>query len=381
MANSFAQTNDDVLSRIFRLPWIMILIILGLGIFGVAVLYSATITNTQEAGLPAQHAVRLGIAFVFLFVLAMTPLGFWSAISYTLYFGALLLLVGVEFFGATGGGAQRWLDIGPVRVQPSEFMKLALLLALARFYHQQRAHGDIKFYHHLIAIVMIAAPVGLVFHQPDLGTALMLAATGTAVMFFAGLRYWVIILGIVSVVLTAPVAYFYVLKDYQRERVLTAIDPSRDPLGAGYQIQQAEIAIGSGGYEGRGYLQGTQSQLDYIPEQHTDFIFTVIAEEFGFVGSLGLLAAWMSVFALGLIIASRSRSHFGYLAASGAVVTVAFYVFVNIGMVSGMLPVVGVPLPLISYGGTAMLTVMAAFAVICAVNLDRDRHLSVSGLF
>ncbi|MAK62704.1 MAG: hypothetical protein CMK09_17170 [Ponticaulis sp.] len=228
---------------------------------------------------------------------------------------------------------------------------------------------------------MIGMPVLLVFRQPDLGTSLMLAATGAAVMFFAGMRYWIIIVGMVLVVATAPLAYFYVLKDYQRERVLTAINPARDPLGAGYQIQQAEIAIGSGGSEGRGYMQGTQSQLDYIPEQHTDFIFTVIAEEFGFVGSVGLLLAWAIFLGLGLVVASRSRSRFGYLAASGAVVTMAFYVFVNIGMVSGLLPVVGVPLPMISYGGTAMLTVMAALAVICAVNLDRDRHLSITGLF
>lgn len=379
--HSYAQTSDDFLSRFFRLPWIMILIMFGLGVFGVAVLYSATITNPIEASLPAKHAVRVGIAFVFLFALAMMPLGLWSSISYTAYFGALLLLVGVEFMGATGGGAQRWLDIGPIRVQPSEFMKLALLLALARFYHQIGESGEIRLWHHLMAIIMIGMPVLLVFRQPDLGTSLMLAATGAAVMFFAGMRYWIIIVGMVLVVATAPLAYFYVLKDYQRERVLTAINPARDPLGAGYQIQQAEIAIGSGGSEGRGYMQGTQSQLDYIPEQHTDFIFTVIAEEFGFVGSVGLLLAWAIFLALGLVVASRSRSRFGYLAASGAVVTMAFYVFVNIGMVSGLLPVVGVPLPMISYGGTAMLTVMAALAVICAVNLDRDRHLSITGLF
>tara|TARA_B100000678_G_scaffold254527_5_gene231788 strand:+ start:37312 stop:38451 length:1140 start_codon:yes stop_codon:yes gene_type:complete len=378
---SYSQTNDDILSRIARLPWIMILIVFGLGVFGVAVLYSATITNPTESSLPAVHAVRVGVALAFMFALAMTPLGLWSAIAYSAYLGALILLIGVEVAGVTGGGAQRWLQVGPIRVQPSEFMKLALLLALARFYHQQLVNGPAKFYHHLIALVMILMPVGLVFNQPDLGTALMLAATGAAVMFFAGMRYWVIIIGIVAVVLSAPLAYFYVLKDYQRERVLTAIDPSRDPLGAGYQIQQAEIAIGSGGAQGRGYMKGTQSQLDYIPEQHTDFIFTVIAEEFGFVGAVGLLSAWLLVLALGFFIASRCRSYFGYLAASGAVVTIAFYVFVNIGMVSGLLPVVGVPLPLISYGGTAMLTVMAALAVICAVNLDRDRHLNINGIF
>lgn len=377
----YSQTNDNILSRIGRLPWIMILIIIGLGVFGVAVLYSATITNPSEAGLPAVHAFRVGIALAFLFALSMTPLGLWSAIAYAAYLGALVMLVGVEFAGSMGGGAQRWLQLGPIRVQPSEFMKVALFLALARFYHQVLAYDRPRFYHHLFAAVMIGAPVLLVFRQPDLGTALMLGATGAAVMFFAGLRYWVIIVGLVAVVFSAPLAYFYVLKDYQRERVLTAIDPSRDPLGAGYQIQQAEIAIGSGGAEGKGYMKGTQSQLDYIPEQHTDFIFTVIAEEFGFVGSVGLLFAWGVILVLGFMIAGRSRSHFGYLATSGAVVTIAFYIFVNIGMVSGMLPVVGVPLPLISYGGTAMLTVMAALAVICATNLDRDRHLSITGLF
>lgn len=378
---SYAPLNDDLLSRFLRMPWVMILLVLGLSLFGVTVLYSATITNEAESLLPVKHAVRVVMAFGFLLILGMMPLNFWAAIAYPVYFGALVLLVGVEFFGSTGGGAQRWLEIGPIRVQPSEFMKLALLLALARYYHSVLSSGDRKFVFHLPALLMIIAPVMLVFRQPDLGTALMLAATGFAVMFFAGLRYWVIGLGLISSVVAAPLAFFYVLKDYQRERVLTAINPSRDPLGAGYQIQQAEIAIGSGGYDGRGFMQGTQSQLDYIPEQHTDFIFTVIAEEFGFIGSIGLIVAWLAIFALGFIIAGRSKSTFGYLAASGAVVTVAFYVFVNIGMVSGLLPVVGVPLPMISYGGTAMLTVMAAFAVICATNLDRERQMTFNSFF
>lgn len=377
---AYQPTSDDLLSRLMRLPWVMILLILALSLFGIAMLYSSTVTNEVESALPMKHAIRVGIAFVFLFVLAFAPIQLWAGIAYPAYFGALILLIGVELFGSMGGGAQRWLDLGPVRVQPSEFMKLALLLALARYYHSVLAGGVRKFSHHIPAFLMIIIPVGLVFHQPDLGTALMLAASGFAVMFFAGLNYWVIIGGIFSAIVSAPLAFFYVLKDYQRERVLTAINPSRDPLGAGYQIQQAEIAIGSGGYDGRGFMQGTQSQLDYIPEQHTDFIFTVIAEELGFVGSVGMLLAWMVIFALGLIIAGRSQSRFGYLAASGAVVTVAFYVFVNVGMVSGLLPVVGVPLPMISYGGTVMLTVMAAFALICAVNLDRDRNLVLSGM-
>lgn len=376
---AYQSTSDDPLSRFLRLPWIMILIVLALALFGVAVLYSSTITNEAESALPMKHAVRVCIAFAFLFILAIVPINFWAGIAYPAYFGALVLLIGVEFFGSMGGGAQRWLDLGPVRVQPSEFMKVALLLALARYYHSVLASGERKFVHHIPAFFIIILPVALVFRQPDLGTALMLAATGFAVMFFAGLNYWVIITGIIGGIVSAPLAFFYVLKDYQRERVLTAINPARDPLGAGYQIQQAEIAIGSGGYDGRGFMQGTQSQLDYIPEQHTDFIFTVIAEEFGFIGAVGMLFAWMVIFALGMVIAGRSQSRFGYLAAAGAVVTVAFYVFVNVGMVSGLLPVVGVPLPMISYGGTVMLTVMAAFALISAVSLDRERNLVLNG--
>ena len=377
---TYANTADDPVSRFTRLPWVMILLIMALGLFGVAVLYSATITNEVESALPIKHAIRVGMAFVFLIFLAMAPLKLWAGIAYPAYFGALILLFGVEFMGATGGGAQRWLDIGPIRVQPSEFMKLALLLALARYYHSVLAGGERKFIHHIPALIMIAVPTLLVFRQPDLGTALMLAATGFAVMFFAGLNYWIILIGIFASIPTALFGFYYVIQDYQRERVLTAIDPGRDPLGAGYQIQQAEIAIGSGGYSGRGFMQGTQSQLDFIPEQHTDFIFTVIAEEFGFVGSTGMLLAWLVIFTLGFIIAGKSKSRFGYLASAGAIVTVAFYVCVNIGMVSGMLPVVGVPLPLISYGGTAMLTVMAAFALVCATNLDKDRPMVLNGL-
>ena len=377
---AYQQTSDDPLSRIMRLPWIMILIILGLSMFGVAVLYSSTITNEAEAALPMKHAIRVGIAFIFFFVLALSPVQVWAAIAYPAYFGALILLVGVEFFGSMGGGAQRWLDVGPIRVQPSEFMKLALILALARYYHAMLASGERKFVHHIPAFLMIVVPAALVFRQPDLGTALMLAATGFAVMFFAGLNYGAIISAIVGGIVSLPLVYMFVLKDYQRDRVMTALDPARDPQGAGWQIQQAEIAIGSGGYDGRGFMQGTQSQLDYIPEQHTDFIFTVIAEEFGFVGAISMLAAWMVLFFIGFIIAGRSTSKFGFLAASGAVVTIAFYVFVNVGMVCGLLPVVGVPLPMISYGGTVMLTVMAAFALIATVNLDRDRNMVLSGV-
>ncbi len=378
---SYADTlNRSPLVLLSRLPWVLLLLILGVGLFGVLMLFSATSTNPVEAGLPYRQALRLGVAFLLLLGLALLPIRLWAAVAYPAYGIALVMLIGVELFGATGGGAQRWLDVGPIRLQPSEFMKLALVLALARYYHGIFGGSKRRLLHHVPAIVMIILPVGLVFHQPDLGTALLLVASGGAIIFFAGLNWRIIISSIVAAAIGAPLAYFYVLKDYQKARILTALDPSSDPLGAGYQIQQAKIAIGSGGLDGRGYLQGVQSQLDYIPEQHTDFIFTVIAEELGFIGASGLLAVWGVIFVLGLAIAFRSKHVFGKLAAAGAVVTIAFYVVINIGMVTGMLPVVGVPLPLISYGGTAMLTVMAAFGLVACVHSERDRILTLHGL-
>jgi rod shape determining protein RodA len=355
-------------------PWLLVLVLSGLAVLGTAMQVSTNASNLAEGEMAARHAIRFGAALAMLFVLALVPLRLWSWAAWPAYIVSLLLLVGVELFGSTAGGAQRWLDVGPIRVQPSEFMKIALILALARYYHGMSVEQTSRLLSHVPALLIIAAPTALVFHQPDLGTSLMLASSGLAVIFFAGLPWRVIIVALVMMTAAIPVAYQFVLKDYQRERVLTFLSPERDPLGAGYHIQQAKIAIGSGGLYGKGYLEGSQSQLDYIPEQHTDFIFTVIAEELGFVGSMGLLLGFAASLFLSLMIASRCRSNFGRLAAGGAVVTIAFYVLVNLAMVMGLLPVVGVPLPLISYGGTAMLTVMAGFGLIASVHLHaRER--------
>ncbi len=370
---------ESIVDKAARLNWVLLVIIVGIAVFGAAVLVSVSLDDPRLNHIAGQHVVRFSVTVVIALAVAMTPLRYWAKVAYPTYVIALLLLVAVEIFGVERGGARRWLMIGPVQVQPSELMKIAILLALARFYQQFTTDDERpKFYHHVLAALILLAPTFLVLKEPDLGTALMLAATGGAVIVLAGLN-WRIIAGgatvavaTIAFVLWAPPEMNFLLKDYQRERVLTFLDPGRDPLGAGYQLQQAKIAIGSGGLSGKGYMQGTQSQNEYIPEQHTDFIFTIVAEEFGFLGSLALLTAWGLALVIGLSIAARSRSRFGALLTGGVVATLAFYVVVNIGMVMGLLPVVGVPLPLLSYGGTVMITAMVGVGLILCTHLDRE---------
>ena len=381
-------------SKLGRMPWMVVFALTAMALFGTMVLYASTINDPVEGGLPVRHIMRFFPVLVGMLIAALVPLGVWSRLAFPLYFIALILLIGVEVAGQAGGGAVRWLDIGPVRIQPSEIMKVAVTLALARYYQwvlrkEQRETSGIALKSHkppllrrlfvkpitdlavhVPAIVIMGVPAALVMIQPDLGTALMVLATGFAIMVFAGLNLTLIGVAIaaqVVAVFTVPVllteeqranpasnlgfgsiAYFFILKEYQQKRVDSLLDPSSDPLGTGYQAEQARIAVGSGGFDGKGYLGGTQSQLDYIPEQHTDFIFTALAEEFGFLGSVLFLTFWAVLLGYGLYVAARATSLFGKFAAGGAVVTVAFYVAFNIGMVLGLLPVVGVPLPLVS---------------------------------
>ncbi len=366
--------------KLRNLHWSLLLTFIAIASFGTAVLVSVTLKDPSMAGIPWQHMSRFIGVLIVVIALALVPIRLWAMIAYPLYIGSLFLLVLVEFFGTMGGGAQRWLDIGPTLIQPSEFMKIAILLALARYYHQASENRAPTFWNHCIGVVIIILPTILVLKQPDLGTSLMLAATGGVVIFFAGLSWRIIIAGVIGVLLSVWPVYEFGLKDYQKERVYTFLDPSRDPLGAGYQLQQAKIAIGSGGLQGKGFMQGTQSQNNYIPEQHTDFIFTIVAEEFGFVGSMTLLTAWAVALIFGLLIANRSATTFGALASAGVVATLAFYVVVNIGMVMGLMPVVGVPLPLISHGGTAMMTVMLGFSVLLMVHIHRDQTMVLKGI-
>ncbi len=386
---SRAFSIDDVPERIGRLPWTLILVACIITAIGTAMLYSvAPGTATHQGGWApwaGNHLVRFMMFFPVMLGAAILPLGFWRALAAPLYVLALLLLVGVEVHGETILGATRWLRIGPLQIQPSEIMKIALILALASYFHSYQGPRERNILSEIWGMVppalLIAAPATLVMHQPDLGTAILLILAGGAVLFLAGLRWRYIIMATMVGLAAAPAAFFFVLHDYQRQRILTFINPDLDPLGAGYHVAQSKIAIGSGGFEGKGFMQGSQGQLDFLPEKQTDFIFTIIGEEFGFVGTAFVITLFGVLIALCLSISQRSRSAFGKLAAGGVTAMLASYVFINAGMVMGLMPVVGVPLPLISNGGTAMITVMSGLAIVLNVHLNRDQKPSAPGWF
>ncbi|HEY3888873.1 MAG TPA: rod shape-determining protein RodA [Caulobacteraceae bacterium] len=329
----------------------------------------------------AQHMLLFGAFLLLMIVLAVTDLRVWFVVAYPTYVVGLVLLAAVMVVGHSSLGAERWLKIGPLHLQPSEIMKIGLVLALARFYHGLSAKEARWSWKLLIPVVVIAAPVALVLKQPDLGTAILLAATGLMVIMLAGLDLRVIIAGLVAGAAATPVFVFLVMKGhlvkgYQAQRLLTFLHPDTDPSGAGYHILQAKIALGSGGILGKGYGLGSQSQLNFLPEKQTDFIFATLAEEFGFVGCISILILYAAAIVIALRIASISHSHFGRLSAAGVTATFALYVLINGAMVMGLAPVVGVPMPLLSFGGTVMLTVMVAFGLIQSVRVHRYTEVS-----
>jgi len=303
----------------------------------------------------------------------------WYFLAYPIFFTALVLLLAVDFFGLTVNGSQRWLDFGFMRLQPSEIMKPAIVLALARYYHDLPP----KKVSHIIglagALLLVALPVQFILRQPDLGTTLLLAATGLIMIFLAGVNWRVIISALLSAVVLVPLFIRFGLKEYQRARIMTFFDPSRDPTGASYHITQSKIALGSGGMAGKGFMNGTQRQLDYVPENRTDFIFTVIGEEFGLIGCVAAMGLYAGLCALCVWMALQCKNLFSQLLILGLTATFALYVFINIGMVTGLIPVVGVPLPLISYGGTVILTVMLGFGLILSAHLHRASELPRGG--
>lgn len=356
--------------KLFEINWAFVLLILLVGLIGVGMLYS--VEGGAWNPYASRHAVRLGVGLMIMVVIALFPPRFWMGLAYPAYLGALVLLVGVELIGATAMGAQRWIDIGPIRMQPSEIMKIALVLALARYYHDLPEEKVSSLGGLIIPALMIALPMGLIVRQPDLGTSLLLAATGVAIVFLAGLS-WKVIIG--SGVLGGVAGGFffqYGLQDYQRRRIMTFINPEDDPMGAGYHILQSKIALGSGGMTGKGYMEGTQAHLNFLPEKQTDFIFTMLGEEFGFIGGLVVLGLYALILANCVMIATSCRSVFLRLVVMGVATTFSLYVFINVGMVMGMLPVVGVPLPMISYGGTVMMTVLIGLGLILGAHVHRD---------
>ncbi len=362
-----------LLQKLWQIHWLFVLLLCLVAAFGITVLFSAGGEAGEGSFDPwaSRQAVRFAAGLVLMLVVAVIDIRIWLRYSYVIYLAGFGLLVAVELGGLAGMGAQRWIHLGLITIQPSELMKLAIVMSLARYFHSSSA-DDIRRPLFLIApLLMVAVPSVLVLRQPDLGTALMLTIGGAVIFFLAGVRLLqfglVGLLGLVS----APV-FWQFLHTYQKKRVLSFLNPESDPLGAGYHIIQSKIALGSGGIFGKGFLLGTQSHLNFLPEKQTDFIFTMLAEEFGLVGGLALLGIYVLLLIYGFTISLRCRNQFGRLLGMGVTTIFFLYVFINIAMVTGLLPVVGVPLPLISYGGTAMITLLFGFGLLMCVYIHRD---------
>lgn len=358
--------------KIWRINWGLVLVLTAIAGVGVLALYSAA--GGRFDPWASRHAMRYVAAFGVMLTVALVPPRVWLALAWPIYTLAVLLLIAVDVVGKIGMGAQRWLVLGPIQIQPSEIAKVAVILVLARYYHGLRKEQAARFLYVIPPLLVILLPVGLVMVQPDLGTALMVLMGGGALLFVAGVRLWMFLVAGVGAVACLPIAWS-LMHEYQRKRVLTFLDPDRDPLGAGYHITQSKIAIGSGGLFGKGMGGGTQSALNFLPEKQTDFIFTTFVEEWGLVGALVLLGLFALVLVWGFSIALRSQHHFGRLVALGVTAMMFLYFFINTAMVMGLLPVVGVPLPLVSNGGTAMVSVMFACGLLIGVNVYRDAQL------
>jgi len=358
-------------------PWRMLLPLTLLVCFGAAVLYSAAGGSFDPYA--SSHLIRFGLFLVMALVIGRLPSDLVRFAAYPVYGAVVLLLLAVEALGAIGGGSQRWLELGPIRLQPSELMKPAIVLALARFYHALPPGLTSNWRALIPPAGLIAVPMALVLVQPDLGTALAIAFGGTVVMFLAGLPGKWFAGGAVAAMCAAPLAYFFGLQDYQRRRVTTFLDPESDPLGSGYHITQSKIAIGSGGLTGKGFGEGSQSHLNYLPEPHTDFVFATMAEEWGLLGGLVVLLIFGIVLRWGMGVARRAPDRFTRLLAAGMTATIFFYVAINLMMVMGLAPVVGIPLPFMSHGGSSMMTNMICLGLLMMAGRS-ERRAASSGL-
>lgn len=367
--SSRSASDMTLLEKLSRISFGYVFIILLLAAIGFCTLYSAS--NSSMDPFVAKQIPRFFFGLACMFAVMMVDIRFLMKYSFLFYFGALALLLAVYFLGHTGMGATRWLNLKFFMLQPSELMRIALLLVLARYFHAASVSDTQSTTFMIIPSLMVAVPVALILKQPDLGTALLIVFCALVIFFMAGVQLWKFALGGIAALLSLPVIWHF-LHDYQKNRVLTFLNPERDPLGSGYHIIQSKITLGSGGVFGKGFLQGTQSHLNFLPEKHTDFIFTVLAEEWGLVGSLILLGLYILLIIYGFFIAANTTHYFGKFLAVGLTMNLFFYVFINISMVMGLVPVVGVPLPLISYGGTSLITLMFTFGLLQNVWIHRD---------
>jgi len=367
------ERGTGIFGKLWQIPWLLVLLLCAVAGIGYVALYSAGGGGVEPYA--GRHAIRFGFGLVLMLSIALVDIRLIARFAWVGYVVGVGLLVLVALHGQVGGGAQRWINLGPVQLQPSEFMKIMLVLALASWFHRASWEriGNPLFL--VPPIILILLPAALIFRQPNLGTALIICMIGGAVIFAAGVRIWKFALVAVAIGASVPLVYQN-LHAYQRARITTFLDPESDPLGAGYNIIQSKIALGSGGFWGKGFLQGTQGHLNFLPEKQTDFIFTMIAEEFGLVGALMTLGILACVVAFGFLVALRSRNHFGRLVAVGLSSNYFLYVFVNIAMVTGTIPVGGVPLPLISHGGSAMLTTMLGFGLLVSAHVHRDVEMA-----
>jgi rod shape determining protein RodA len=372
MARAIHISGGSGTARLSDLNWGLIFLISLVACIGFTALYSAA--GGSFSPWASRQMVRFVMGFVGMVVIALIDVRWWHRMAYPAYAAGFVLLIVVEIMGHIGMGAQRWINLGFIVLQPSEIMKIALIMAMARYFHAASAQDVRRITFLIPPLLMILLPFGLVLIQPDLGTALMTVMAGGGMIFIAGAPMWIFIGGILAVIGIAPVAWHF-LHEYQRQRVLTFMNPELDPLGSGYHIIQSKIALGSGGIEGKGFLKGTQSHLNFLPEKQTDFIFTLWSEEWGLLGGLVLLVLFGLIFLYCGWIAYRCRHTFGRLLAFGLMINYSLYIFVNVAMVMGLIPVVGAPLPMISYGGTVMLSTMAAFGLIMSCSVYRDAKL------
>ncbi|MCH2078486.1 MAG: rod shape-determining protein RodA [Rhodobacteraceae bacterium] len=371
------QTVPSGLRKILAMNWPVILLICAIAGVGFLMLYSVAGGNLSRWAEPQMQRFLMGLTAMF--IIAMVPIWFWRNMSALAYLLSIVLLLVVEVAGVTGMGAQRWINLGFMRLQPSELMKITMVMFLAAYYDWLPIQKTSRPLWVLIPVVLILVPVFLVLRQPDLGTSILLMAGGGTVMFIAGVHwaYFASVIGgaagLVVAVFQSRGTEWQLLKDYQYRRIDTFLDPSQDPLGAGYHITQAKIALGSGGWTGRGFMQGTQSRLNFLPEKHTDFIFTTLAEEFGFIGAFSLLLLYALLIGFCIVSALSNKDRFAALLTFGIAATFFFFFAVNMAMVMGLAPVVGVPLPLVSYGGSAMLVLLGAFGLMQSAHVHRPR--------